>query len=67
MAVLFVLGMGAFLIGLCGLAIKSVLRTVGPRPEGSKPTESGAIRPLALIPDTVPLEWVKAYRTENGV
>ena len=67
MAVLFVLGMGAFLTGVCCLAIKCVVRTIGPKPEGSKPTESGAVSTSMVIPDTVPLEWVKDYRAGNGV
>ena len=67
MAALFVLGMGAFLTGLCCLASKCVARTLGTTPEDGEPIGSRSIHSPVEIPDTVPLEWVKAYQAESDV
>lgn len=67
MAAMFVLGMGAFFTGLCCLASKCVAGTLGSRAEASKPIESCAAQPALEIPDTVPIEWINAYRADNDV
>jgi len=68
MAALFVLGMGVFVTGLCCLASRCVARTLGTTPEDDgDPIGSRSIHSPVFMPDTVPLEWVKAYQGESDV
>jgi hypothetical protein len=60
----FVFGMAVFLGGLCWLAARVVLWAAETKTE-----QSGDVGPfpagvLVEIPDTVPSEWVEAYRAE---
>ena len=63
MAALFVLGMGVFLTGMSCLATRCVLWTVQSKAEGDKVVEP--FDTLVEIPDTVPSEWINAYRAGN--
>jgi hypothetical protein len=62
---LFVFGMAVFLGGLCWLAARVVLWAAETKAEYSEfigPLPAGV---LVEIPDTVPSEWVEAYRAER--
>jgi len=66
MGVLFLLGMMAFIAGLCHLFVPVVRWSIrGPR--GDR-WETERRRPVVLwdVPATVPAAWVEAYRPEHG-
>jgi hypothetical protein len=62
MVVLSVLGLLVWLGGLGALIVQGIRWSGRTRGEG-KSVEPGETLPLTEIPDTVPPEWIDAYRT----
>jgi hypothetical protein len=74
MAILFLLGMTAFIVGTCRL-FHSVVRSsfgVGPADRWEAQRRQRAASSdlpdicRVVVPDTVPTEWVDTYRAEQG-
>ncbi len=63
MAILFFLGMWAIYFWLARICIR---KSVAVKATGRRTTEAPARSPGMDVPDTVPAEWVEAYRAENG-
>jgi hypothetical protein len=64
MTLLSMMGLVLFLGGLFGVAGHGIWRTLRSETEGDRVVESGPAGSLAGIPDTVPVEWVMAYRAD---
>jgi hypothetical protein len=58
-------GLVIFLGGLFGLAGHGIWRAIKPEAEGDRVAEGRPIEPSVGIPDTVPAEWVMAYRADQ--
>ena len=63
MGFVLIIGMMLYSVGLC-----HVLQRFGQHQPGVRAQESEWNRPSALmvVPDRVPVEWVDAYRAEQG-
>ena len=66
MSLLFVLGLWAFLGGSVYRAHKRARSASDNSATGGVKVQPGRRRERVDIPETVPSEWVDAYRTEHG-
>jgi hypothetical protein len=66
MSLLFVLGLWLFLGGSIYRARTRSRSAPGDRAPGDGHVALGHRRVHAEIPETVPSEWIEAYRAENG-
>jgi hypothetical protein len=66
MGMLFLLGMLAFTVGTCHLFVRVVRWSIGGSERDRWTAERRDPDASSVIPDTVPPEWVEAYRAEHG-
>jgi hypothetical protein len=66
MSLLFVLGLWLFLGGSIYRARTRARSVPGDRVPGDSQVALGHRRVRAEVPESVPSEWIEAYRAENG-